>query len=182
MESKEEQVLELFFNSSRHWHFDELLEKARISRPQLSIWLKKLEKQNLIKRAKPRGKMPYYVNVSDNPRFRHLKRLFALKQITQSGLLDHLSSLEEAKVVVIFGSFSRSDWHEGSDIDIFIYGKDDGFQQGKFETMLNRDIQVHHAAGRKDLKKIDKMLPYIIFGDFVKGSIDDLGVDINAKT
>jgi predicted nucleotidyltransferase len=182
MESKKEQVLEPFFNSSKHWHFDELLNRSNISRPQLNIWLKELKNQNLIKRIKPKGKMPYYIQVSDNPKFRNLKRFFALKQMTECGLLDHLSSLKEAKVIIIFGSFSRSDWYEGSDIDIFIYGKDDGFLQGKFETMLNRVIQVHHVASKKDLKRMDKMLPYIIFGDFVKGSIEDLGVDINAKT
>ena len=44
MESKEEHVLELFFNSSKYWHFDNLLKKANISRSQLAQWLKKFEK------------------------------------------------------------------------------------------------------------------------------------------
>lgn len=181
MESKEEQVLEPFLNSSKHWHFDELLEKANISRSQLVQWLKKFQKEGIIKRVKPKGKMPYYVHNYNNLSFRNKKRLFALKKLTNSGLLDHLYNLEGANVVILFGSFSRSDWYDNSDIDIFIYGNDDEFKQGEYELKLDREIQVHNAKNKKDLKRMYKMLPYIISGDFIKGSIQDLGVEINAK-
>ncbi len=180
MRSKEDNVAGLFFNSSRHWHFDVLLKESGLSRPRLAGWLKEFEKEGLIKRVKPRGKMPYYVQVSKSPEFRHRKRLFALKQMTQSGLLNHLFSLKKAKVVIVFGSFSRSDWYSDSDIDIFIYGDVNQFGVGKFELLLKREIQIHTAKDKKDIKKIDKMLPYILSGDFVKGSMNDLGVDIRA--
>ena len=179
MESKEEQALEPFFNSPKYWHFDELLQKADISRSQLVQWLKKFHKEGMIRRVKPKGRMPYYIPNFDNPRFQNKKRLFGLKKL--SGLIEHLSALEGAKVVILFGSFSRSDWYDSSDIDLFIYGNDDEFEQGKYELQLGREIQVHNARDRKDLKRIDKMLPYIISGDFIKGSIQDLGVKINAK-
>jgi len=29
---------------------------------------------------------------------------------------------------------------------------------------------------------MDKLLPYVISGNFIKGSINDLGVEIHAKT
>jgi len=181
MNSKEDKVLELFFNSSKHWHFDELLKKSGLSRSRLSAWLKRFQKQGIIKRVKPRGKMPYYVHIFESKTFQHKKRLFALKQMTEMGFLNHLAMLPKAKVVIVFGSFSSYDWYTGSDIDVFIYGEDAYFQHGKFETLLNREIQVHQAKDKKDLKRIDKMLPYIISGDFIKGSIQDLDVDINAK-
>ena len=82
----------------------------------------------------------------------------------------------------MFGSFSRADWYDDSDIDIFIYGKDDAFEQGRFEKRLKRNIQVFNAANRHELQRYDKMLPAIIGGDFIKGSAHDLGVDICAKT
>ena len=181
MRSKEEQVIEPFFNSLKHWHFDELHKKLDISKPQLSFWLKKLEKERLIKRVKLRGKMPYYISIFDNPEFQNRKRLCALKQLTDSGLLNYLSTLEGAKVVIVFGSFSRNDWYDESDIDIFIYGKGDRFKLGKYQSKLGREIQVHTAKDKRDLKRIDKMLPYIISGDFIKGSIEDLGVEVNAR-
>ena len=180
MKSKES-VLALFYGSSKHWHFNEIMKKARISRPQLAQWLNKFEKEGVIKRVKPKGKMPYYVQNFDNPNFQQRKRLFTLKMLAESGLLNHLASLKEAKVVILFGSFSRSDWYDDSDIDIFIYGNDKDFEQGKYELKLRRDIQVHAAKTRKDLKRIDKMIPYIIMGDFIKGSIEDLGVEVHAQ-
>lgn len=181
MRSKEEKVLEPFFNIPKYWHFEELYRVASISKPQLSNWLKKYEKQGLIKKVKPKGKMPYYISLQENPDYRNKKRLYALKLLTESGLLSHLSTLKGAKVVIIFGSFSRWDWYKDSDIDIFIYGMDNDFEQGKYESRLHRGIQVHTAKDKKDLMRIDKMMPYIIAGDFIKGSIEDLGVKIEAK-
>lgn len=181
MISKEDNVIELFFNSSRYWHFNELLEKSGLSRSRLSEWLKKFEKEKLIKKVKQKGKMPFYVRVFENKNFQYKKRLFALKKLTETGFLNHLYSLPKAQVVIIFGSFSSYDWHTNSDIDVFIYGKDDEFNQGKYETIFNRQIQVHIAKNQEDLKRIKNMLPYIIAGDFVKGSINDLNVVINAK-
>lgn len=182
MMSKEENVLELFFNSGKHWHFKEMLEKAQISRRQLANWLKKFEDEGLILRIKEGGKHPYYKHNFHDPRFQNRKRLYALQKLTQSGLLDHLASLEDARVVILFGSFSRADWYGDSDIDIFIYGNDDAFEQGTFERRLKRNIQVFNAANRRDLQRFDKMLPVIMGGDFIKGSIHDLGVDVCAET
>lgn len=182
MKSKKDTLLELFFNSPKYWHFEELRKKARISRPQLARWLKILEKEEIIKRIKHKGKMPYYVQNTFNMKYQNLKKLFARKKFTESGFFDHLTSLKNAKVVVLFGSFSRWDWYDKSDIDIFIYGSDDEVEPGRYEVVFKREIQIHTAKDKKDLKKIDKMLPYIIMGDFIKGSVQDLGVEIHAKT
>ena len=181
MRSKEDDVLEPFFNSSRQWHFDELLKAAKVSRSQLSQWLRKFTAAEIIKRVKPKGKMPYYLQNFDNPEYQQRKRLFALKKLTESGLLGHLASLQDAKVIILFGSFASYDWHEGSDIDIFIYGNDKDFEHGKYELKLKKEIQVHTAKNKEDLKKIDRMLPYIIAGDFIKGSIENLGVEVHGK-
>ena len=178
MRSKEDKVLELFFNSPKYWHFDELAKKSGLSRDRLSFWLRQFAKQGLIKRFKQKGKMPYYVGSYDNTEFWHKKRLFAVKLLTESGLLNHLSTLEGAKVTVIFGSFSRADWYDHSDIDVFIYGDASRFERVKYGSKLHREIQVHTAKNKKDLKRIGKMIPYIIDGDFVKGSTTDLGVKI----
>ncbi len=181
MRSKENEILELFFNTPMHWHFEEILRKVKIGRPQLTRWLKVFQKEGLIKRVKKKGKMPYYVHDFHNPKFDVRKKLFAAQKLVNSGLLDHLTSLPEAKVVILFGSFTRSDWHKDSDIDIFIYGDDGGFEQGKYELKFHRDIQVHNAKNKKDLKRINKLLAYIISGNFIKGSIQDLGVEVHAK-
>lgn len=181
MQDKQSQVLAQFFNNPKYWHFEELHKAARISKPQLSNWLQKLAKEGLVKKVKPRGKMPYYIAMEQNPDFRYLKRLYAIQLLTDCGFLSHLASLKGVKVAILFGSFSRYDWYDHSDIDVFIFGDDQAFEQGKFELKLRREIQVHTAKNQSDLQRMEKLLPYIIAGDFIKGSIEELGVEVHAK-
>ena len=180
MRSEEDKVLEAFFSIPKYWHFAQLQKETKLSKPSLSRWLGKFIKLGLIKKMKPRGKAPYYIGMEENPEFLSKKRLHAMKLLTDSGLVSHLSTLKGAKVVILFGSFSRADWYKESDIDIFIFGKDDDFDQYKYQDKLHRHIEVHLAKNESDLKRIDKMIPYIIAGDFIKGSIEDLGVKIEA--
>ncbi|MFH1211874.1 MAG: nucleotidyltransferase domain-containing protein [Candidatus Woesearchaeota archaeon] len=181
MKSKEKEILELIFNSTKQWHFTELLEAVKIGRPQLARWLALLEKEKIIKRIKRKGKMPYYVHNFEAPEFKIRKKMHAYEKLYKSGLLGHLASLKGAKTVILFGSFSREDWYADSDIDLFIYGSDSGLKKAFFESKLGRAIQVHSAKNNKDIQKISKLLPYIISGNFIKGSVADLGVEINAK-
>lgn len=180
MEKKEEQVLAPFFASPKQWHFDELLDQVNISRSQLSEWLKKLENEKLIVRVKERGKMPYYMHNFDNPAFQNRKRLFGLRKLNDSGLFNHLATLKGADLIILFGSYSRSDWYDNSDIDLFIYGSDNEFEKGKFELKLKKEIQLFNAQSRQDLRKMGSdLILNIIEGFIIKGSLTTLGVRLN---
>lgn len=176
--SKENQILELFFNMpTKHWHFEGILKKSGVSRSKANKWLDKFVKEKLIKRIKPRGVMPYYVGNYENPAYQNRKKVYALEKFYKSGFLDHLVRLPKAKTVLIFGSFSRWDWHEGSDIDLFIYGDDEGFEQATYRQKLHREIQVFTARTIEDLKKFGTgLIQNIISGHLVKGDIDFIEV------
>ena len=156
--SKEENVLELFFKSTRRWHFEELMKQSKLSRGRLNNWLTRFIKDRIIKRIKPKGEMPYYLSNHEHPSYRTKKILFALTQMDNTGFLQHLMSLPKAKTVIIFGSMSRWDWYEDSDIDLFIYGDDDKLEQGKYELKLHRGIQVFTARTKKDFEKFNSGL------------------------
>lgn len=180
MKSKKDRILELFFYKPKRWHFEELRKTIQIGKPQLARWLRVLQREGIIRRVKPKGKMPYYVHNFEDARFRNRKKMFAQKKLAESGLLDHLASLPGTRVVIIFGSFSRWDWYEGSDIDIFIYGDDRAFEAGKYELRLRHDIETFTAKSAQELKRMELLLPSILSGEFIKGSIQDLGVEIHA--
>lgn len=181
MKSKKDKVVWLFMSQpTKHWHFNEIIKKGRISKPQALYWLDQLKKQHIIKHIKPKNRHPYFIADWESSSYHNYKKIFGLSELRKSGLLDHLLSLEKAKVVYLFGSFSRSDWYEDSDIDIFIFGEASDFEQGKFEVKLNKEIQLHIAKNKKELRKINKMLPYILEGERIKGNINDLGVSVNA--
>jgi predicted nucleotidyltransferase len=181
MKSKEETMLELFFNEpSKEWHFEELLKEAKIARSKGTSWLKKFIRHKYILRVKEKGRMPYYVSNADSLYYKNRKRLFAYSKLYESGFLNHLSSLQ-ADTVVIFGSFARSDWYKGSDIDIFIYGNTEGLSTAKYELKLKRDIQLFICHDKKELTKYGSgLIRNIIKGNLIKGDFDFVKVGLNA--
>ena len=46
-------------------------------------------------------------------------------------------------------------------------------------TLLRREIEIHPAKDRQDLKKMEPLLPSILSGMFIRGCLDDLDVKIN---
>src|SRR3989344_9097485 len=175
MVSKEEKVLELFFNeSSKHWHFEQILKTAKVSRSNALKWLAKLLHEGIILRVKPEGRMPYYLGNVKNPTYQNRKKIYALTKLQESGFLDHLTALP-ARVIILFGSFARWDWYKESDIDVFIYGNDKELDIAKYETALRREIQVFTIKNDKELRKFNPgLLSNIINGYLIKGKIDEL--------
>jgi len=179
--SKEEKVLELFFNeATKHWHFHDIVNTAKVSDMVANKWLRKYCSDKLIKRIKLKGKMPYYMANWDNEQYHIEKRFYALNKLHDSGLIYKLQSLKKAKTIVIFGSFARTDWHTQSDVDIFIYGDPEEFRfgtlwkglgmQGKF-----REISVHSYHSLDKIRSIHSgLMKNVVKGFFVKGTILDI--------
>lgn len=182
MQSKEEKVLGLFFEEpNREWHFEEILKEAQIARSKAVHWLKKFIRNGIIKRVKERAAMPYYIGNFESLVYKNKKKLFALAQLYNSGFIDHLCSLKNAKTIILFGSFVRSDWYKNSDIDIFIYGEPTGLKIAKYEMKLMKDIQVFVCREKNDLLKIGAaLLKNILKGNLVKGDINFVKVSVNA--
>ena len=180
--SKRDKVLELFFNQpTKQWHFEELCRQTGLNRKQVLRWLNLLRKEHLIKRVKLRGKMPYYHALYEHPNYQHQKRIFALQKLHQSGLLPYLQQVP-AQTIILFGSMARWDWHEQSDIDLFVYGNTEALDIGKFEIFLGRDIQVFACKERKELADYPTgLLKNILKGDFIKGNLDFVEVHADGR-
>jgi predicted nucleotidyltransferase len=177
MKSKEDALLERFFNEpSRHWRFKEL-RSVGLPDNKISRWLKRFVAEQLVQKIIPEGKLPYYVSRFEHPNYQTRKRLFMQQQLYASGFLNHLSSLKEARTVILFGSVARGDWHKGSDIDLFILGRDDDLEQAAFEQKLGREIQVFNCKNEKSLATFNnELLLSIVKGDIIKGDVDFLEV------
>ncbi|MBS3097304.1 nucleotidyltransferase domain-containing protein [Candidatus Woesearchaeota archaeon] len=176
--NKENNVVGLFFNEpTKHWHFKDIVKNAKMSEQRANYWLKQMVKEGLIKHIKPKGKMPYFIAQYENPYYRNKKKLYALNLMFETGLLNRLQSLENAKAVVIFGSFSRSDWNSNSDVDVFVYGDPEGL---KFGTLWQgRDVEVHTCRTKEEIKEIKSgLINNVVKGYFIKGNVHDL-VDVS---
>jgi predicted nucleotidyltransferase len=179
--SKEHKILELFFNEpSRQWHFKDVVRVAKISENRANFWLKNLLKEKIIIYHKKSNQMPYYTANFDYTNYKTKKKLYALERFYETGFLKHLESLN-AKTIVIFGSFSRADWHSKSDIDLFIIGNDNNLEKGKYEAILHREIQLFSFKNQKEIKHINSnLIPNVINGYFVKGEVQSILGDLNA--
>ena len=104
-----------------------------------------------------------------------------MKSLYESGFLNHLGSLKKAETIILFGSFSRSDWYKNSDIDLFIYGDPTGLKIANYELKLQREIQMFVCKDKEELEKLGVgLLKRIIKGKIIKGGLDFINVNINA--
>ncbi len=182
MQSKENLVLKLFFNQpTKEWHFEELLKETKMARSKVDRWLKKFIKEKIIIKVKEKNQWPHYLGNYAFPEYKTRKKLFALQELSDSGLWKHLLSLPRAKTIFVFGSFARSDWYQESDIDIFIYGDAEGLKIAPYELKLNREIQLFSCENKAELNKMGSaLLKNIIKGELIKGDLDFLEVKLSA--
>ncbi len=175
--SKEEQVLKIILENSplKEWHFENILREAKVTRVVASKWLKKYSTLGLLKRIKKRGKYPYYTAGSNNLVYYSWKKYYALKQFYESGLIECLLTLKNAKTIILFGSMIKGDWYKDSDIDIFIYGKANELNKNLYELRLQRHIELHIFENKKEIRKVKTgLINNVINGYLIKGKIQDL--------
>jgi len=107
----------------------------------------------------------------DDKRIVELKRVENLRQVYDSGLLDHLEDLFPGCTIILFGSYSRGEDTIRSDVDIAVIGaKEKNMDLSRFEDLLRRKIIINNYD---DLKKINKNLRQnIINGITLQGTIE----------
>ena len=173
MRSKERQVLTTLFNNPKSWTYSQLVEETGISKPQLANHLKTLAQAKMIKKERQPGRHPTYT-LENNETVKERKRRHAQEELED---LATTLAKSEADVAIIFGSMTRWDWYDDSDVDVFIYG--DAPDLKAQEQKLGREIDLHHAKDKDDLRKMKHLLPHIIEGRFIKGNLEKLGATID---
>ena len=117
-----EKVLAVFFEnpSKLDFHLRELSRITKLSMPTIISTTDKLAKEHLI--IKFKGMVMTIVQAyRDNEKFTRYKLLHNLKKIYESEIIEFLSEkYHHPKAIILFGSFSRGEDIERSDIDIAI--------------------------------------------------------------
>ena len=100
------------------------------------------------------------------------KRLFNVKSIYDSGLIEQIIKENKSPLVILFGSYSKGEDIEKSDIDLYIegYGKG-GLKLGKFEGILNRKMQIFTFRSIKNINNKD-LANNIINGIVLNGYLE----------
>lgn len=158
-----EKVLELLFSYPlRSFHLRELSRLLNISPPAISVSLKKLEKEKLILINKTKFLYGIKANI-DNQSFKNMKRIHNLNRIYNSELFDYLKEKFPFNTLILFGSYSKGDDTEKSDIDIAIDNKEKKLDLENYEKKLNRKINIEFV----DFSKVSKELNNSIINGIV---------------
>ena len=159
-------ILQMFFDSpTRRFQLREISRKARLGLPSVRNHVRMLEREGFVKRN-TEGTYPCYT-ASGSDRFRLYRRNDAIIRLHESGLLEFLADEFVPDAIVLFGSVSRGEDIETSDIDLFLVAREKEVDLKKFEDKLKRKISLHF--GERPSRLPNELLNNIINGIVVYG-------------
>jgi len=139
-------ILEMFFDNplpTGGFQLREISRKTNIAPKSVKNYLIELEKEKLIITKVHRiHDYPLYYANRDNENFKLLKKLNNILNINQSGLVDYLYDTCMPEAIILFGSASKGEDIQESDIDLFILSKEINLDLSKYEKRLNRKINI----------------------------------------
>ena len=140
-DSKNERlIVETFFRApERTFYLRELAEETGISASTVSRIVKKLDKRGILEVEKDL-KMKIFAS---GKQFKNLKRAYNLWKLEESNLIDEIQEKSVPEAIILFGSYSRGEDKEKSDIDIaVINGRKPEIKLSKHEEKLGRKISI----------------------------------------
>ena len=143
--STREKISEFFFkNPSKESHLRELSRLLKLSMPTIISVTDNLAKENLIIKIKSGFITKVHAN-RESVRFIRKKRIYNMAMIFESGIVEHLLKIyNHPKAIILFGSFSRGDDIEKSDVDIAVITKKKvSLNTTEYEKFLGRSINIH---------------------------------------
>ncbi len=162
-------LLRLFLDSpTESFRLREIARLTKISPPSVINYLKEFEKEGLIRKQIKR-EIPFYTSIRDNSNFILYKKISIIFELNNSGLIDYLWDKLSPEAIILYGSYSKGESIENSDVDLFILGKDKNIELANFEKKLNKRI---HILFKESIKEIPNELKNnILNGVILKGYI-----------
>jgi len=144
----------------------ELSRRVELAQVSIMNHLKALQKEDLILREETGIYATYRAN-RESEHFRLLKRQNIVLRINSCNLISFLDEKLKPNSIVLFGSASRGDDTEVSDIDIFVQAKETELDLRWYEKVLNRKIKLLFEPNLGNLSK--ELLNNIINGQILYG-------------
>jgi len=147
-----ERIREYFFmNPTAKLRVRQIERELELPLPSVIRYSKDLEKDGILRKESASGVSTYSADRSSK-KFLTAKRLFNIRLIFESGLAEYIIKEYFNPVIVLFGSYSKGEDTEDSDIDLYIETpKRQEFNLQKFEKILSRRIQVFNYRKIKEV-------------------------------
>ena len=130
---------EFFDFPRKDFQMRELSRRAKIAQPSVTAHLKELARENFIVKEK-KGIYPTFRANRDSELFKMYKKFDITFRINKSGLLNYIYDSCIPNAIILFGSASKGEDIEESDIDLFIQAKEKKLDLRKYELLFNRKI------------------------------------------
>ncbi len=140
-----------FMNPTAALRVRNIERTLKLSLPSVIRYCKELKQEGILKTVKTEN-IVFYAADKTNENYLLEKKLFNIKQINHSGLLNYIKETLNNPVIVLFGSYANGEDTENSDIDLYIETPSKkSINLEQFEKLLQRKI---HVFKYEDLKKI----------------------------
>ena len=139
--------------------------------PSIIRYTKELQKEGILKKLEV-SKVNFYSAYRISKEFLIEKKLYNIKILFYSELVSYLIEKYHNPLIIIFGSFSKGEDIESSDIDMYIETqKKEEFDLNKFENILNRKIQIFNYKNINEIKN-KELSNNIINGIILNGFLE----------
>lgn len=145
--------------------------EVKVPLPSAIRYANELKEEGILKQTDIAGVSLYSADRSSKT-FLFEKKLFNLRQLFSSGLIEFLVQELSNPTILVFGSYSRGEDIETSDIDLYIEspsGKKCDIK--KFERALHRNIQIFQSKKIRNLEN-KELAENIINGITLNGHIE----------
>ena len=98
------------------------------------------------------------------------KRLFNIRMLYDSGLIDYLIEEYGNPVIIVFGPYSRGEDIENTEIGIYIEGIGNMVKLEKFEKILQRKIKLYNynnVQSTKNQELVNNIVNGIVLNSFI---------------
>jgi len=147
----------------------EYAKLINVSPPTASTILQSLEKETLLLKEKDRNYLFFYAN-KESKQFVDLSRIYWGDRL--DNLVDYFSKTLVNPAIILFGSLSKAEVKEDSDIDLVILAHKKSINLKNFEKQLKRKIQIFWFNSLAEIK--DKELKNnILNGHILQGRVKE---------
>ena len=141
-----------FINPTSKLRVRQIEKTLKLPLPSVIRYCKELVKEGVLTTIKT-GNIIFYTADRVNEKFLLEKRLFNIRQIYKSGLINYLRQELSNPVIVLFGSYAKGEDIETSDIDIYVETPSKKeIPLDEFERELQRKIQVFRHKSITEIK------------------------------
>ena len=139
-----------FVYPSKRLRVREIERELHLPLPSVIRYCRELEKEGILTIEKI-GTVKFY-KASRSSKYLLEKKLFNIRELYESGLVEHIKIELHNPAIVLFGSYSNGEDTEESDIDLYVETPSKKqISLAVYQQKLKRDIQLHR---QKDIKKI----------------------------